>query len=183
MIAVNYLKASITATALVVASASFAATMTKAEYSTSKTQISSDYKVDRAACDKNSGNERDICTEKAKAKEKVAKAELEYNYSGKASDAKRLAMVKGDTTYSVAKEMCDSKTGNDKDVCVKEAKAAHTQAKADAKMTKDISDAKKSATDDKRDAEYSVAAEKCESLTGDTKATCVIQAKTKYGKN
>ena len=92
-------------------------------------------------------------------------------------------MVKGDTTYSVAKEMCDAKTGNDKDVCVKEAKSAHTRAKADAKMTKDISDAKKSANDDKRDAEYNVANQKCESLTGDTKASCVSQAKAKYGKN
>ena len=157
--------------------------LTKPEYSAAKSQISNDYKTDRAACNKNSGNERDVCTEKAKAKEKVAKGELEYNYSGKASDAKRLAIVRGDTTYSVAKEMCDAKTGNEKSVCVKEAKAGHTKAIADAKMTKNISDAKKTATDDKRDAEYDVASQKCESLTGDAKATCVSQAKVKFGKN
>jgi len=183
MIASKYIKTSLMFSMFIAASSSFSATMTKPEYSTAKTQISTDYKTDRAACDKNSGNDRDICTEKAKAKEKVAKAELEYNYSGKARDAKRLAMVKGDTTYSVAKEMCDAKTGNDKDVCVKEAKAAHTKATVDAKMNKDISDTRKSATDDKRDAEYNVATQKCESLTGDAKAVCVTQAKTKFGKS
>ena len=182
MTASTYLKTSMMLATLLVVTTSFPATMTKPEYSAAKSQISSDYKMDRAACDKNSGNERDICTEKAKAKEKVAKAELEYNYSGKASDAKRLAIVKGDTTYSIAKEMCDAKTGNDKNVCVKEAKAAHTKATADAKMNKNISDARKSAADDKRDAEYNVATEKCASLTSDAKATCLSQAKVKFGK-
>ena len=43
-------------------------------------------------------------------------------------------------------------------------------------------DAKKSATDDNRDADYNVATEKCESLTGDAKAACMSQAKMKYGK-
>ena len=183
MIASTYFKSSIIIGSLLAASSVFSATMTKSEYSTAKTQISSDYKIDRAACKKNSGNERDICTEKAKAKEKVAKAELEYNYSGKASDSRRLAIVRGDTSYAVAKEMCDAKTGNDKDVCVKEAKATHIKAIADAKMTKTISDANKTATDDKQNAEYNVATQKCESLTGDTKAACVTQAKVKFGKN
>ena len=183
MTASNYFKTSLMFCMFAVASSSFSATMAKTEYSAAKTQISRDYKTDRAACDKNTGNERDICIEKAKAKEKVAKAELEYSYTGKASDGKRLAIVKGDTTYAVAKEMCEAKTGNDKNVCVKEAKAAHTKATADAKMNKEISDAKKSATDDKRDAEYNVATEKCQSLTGDAKAACVSQAKVKYGKS
>ena len=183
MIASKYFKTPIFIGSLLAASLVFSATMAKPEYSAAKSQISSDYKTDRAACGKNSGNERDVCIERAKAKEKVAKAELEYKYTGKASDAKRLAIVRGDTTYAVAKEMCDAKTGNDKSVCVKEAKASHTRAIADAKMTKNISDARKSATDDKQDAEYSVATQKCESLTGDTKAACVSQAKVKFGKN
>ena len=94
MTASTYLKISTSAVMLLAASASFAATMTKPEYSAAKMQISSDYKTDRAACDKNSGNERDICTEKAKAREKVAKAELEYNYSGKTSDAKAAVLLR-----------------------------------------------------------------------------------------
>ena len=136
--------------------------MSKADYKAGKDRISATYKSDKAACDSLSGNAKDVCVEEAKAKEKVAKAELEYSYTGKASDQNKLAKAKAEGAYAVAKEKCDDKAGNDKDVCVKEAKAAETQALADAKMNKEVHAAKTEAADDKRDAEYKVAAEKCE---------------------
>ena len=40
----------------------------------------------KAAGDKLSGNEKDVCVERAKGKESVAKSELEYSYTGKESD-------------------------------------------------------------------------------------------------
>jgi hypothetical protein len=83
----------------------------------------------------------------------------------------------------VAKEKCDDKAGNDKDFCVKEAKAVETRALADAKMGKQIGEAKKEASEDKRDADYKVALEKCDALAGDAKASCIAAAKAKYGKN
>jgi hypothetical protein len=70
---------------------------------------------------------------------------------------------------AVAKERCDDSAGNVKDVCVKEAKAAHVSAKADAKAQEKIVDAHKDAAVDKRDAEYAVAKEKCDALSGNTK--------------
>jgi hypothetical protein len=84
--------------------------------------------------------------------------------------------------------------GNDKDVCVKEAKAQYTKAKADAKVDrvasdtsqnamKKTADARKDAAEDKRDAEYKVAVEKCDSLAGAAKDTCVRDAKARYGKS
>lgn len=130
----TYLKTSLIVVGLMAASSSFSGTMVKPEYLAAKSQIHSDYETERASCNKTSGNEREICTEKAKAKEKVGKAELEFNFSGKASDARRLAVVKADTTYSVAKEICDDKTGGAEDACEKEAKAVHVKALADAKM-------------------------------------------------
>ena len=60
-----------------VATGSFAATMTKSDYSVSKDRISADYKVDKAVCAKSTANAKDICMEQAKGKEKVARAELE----------------------------------------------------------------------------------------------------------
>ena len=36
--------------------------------------------------------------------------------------------------------------------------------------------------DAKRDADYKVAAEKCDAATGDAKASCMAAAKAKYGK-
>ena len=68
-------------------------------------------------------------------------------------------------------------------MCVKEAKAVEVKALADAKMGKQIGEAKKDAAQDKRDADYKVAAEKCESLAGDAKTSCMAAAKAKFGKS
>ena len=164
------------------ASSAFAVTMTRAEYGTTKDRVSADYKADKSACATMSGNQKDICQEQAKGKEKVARAELEYNYTGKMSDSNKIAVVKADATYAVAKEMCDDKAGNVKDVCVAEAKAAHTKALANAKMVKKVGDAKTDAADDKRDADYKVANEKCDSLAGDAKSACISAAKQRFNK-
>jgi hypothetical protein len=122
--------------ALFAGSTVMAASMSHAEYAAKKDQISAEYKADKAACDKLDGNGKDVCVEKAKGKEKVAKAELEFNYTGKQADSAKIAVAKADADYDVAKEMCDDKKGNDKDLCVKDAKAAHAKAIADAKSSK-----------------------------------------------
>lgn len=122
--------------ALFAGSATFAAAMSHAEYAAKKDQISAEFKADKAACDKLEGNNKDVCVEKAKGKEKVAKAELEFNYTGKQADSAKIAVAKADANYDVAKEMCDDKKGNDKDLCVKDAKAMHAKAIAEAKAGK-----------------------------------------------
>ena len=176
-------KSSLMAALVCLSGGAFAAGMSHADYSAKKDQISADYKADKAACDKLTGNQKDVCVEKAKGKESVAKAELEYAYTGKDSDAVNVAEKKADANYAVAKEMCDDKKGNDKDVCVEQAKATHTKAMADAKLNKKVGAAEKDATQDKRDADYKLAAEKCDSLNGDAKAACIKDAKARYGKS
>ena len=177
------LKASLVVAALLSFSVAQAATISKAEYKADKTRISADYKADKAACAALAANAKDICVEEAKAKEKVARAELEYSYSGKAADQTKVLVAKAKSAYAVAKEKCDDQAGNAKDVCVKEAKAVEVKALADAKMGKKIGEAKKEASDDKIDANYKVALEKCDALAGDAKTSCVATAKAKFGKN
>lgn len=160
-----------------------AAPMTKGEFDVAKTRIGTDYKTDKAACDHLAKNAKDICIEEAKGKEKVAYAELDFLFSGKPADQTKVLVAKAEAAYAVAKERCDDKAGNDRDVCLKEAKSAQTHALADAKLGKVIGEARKDAASDKRDAEYKVAAEKCESLAGEAKTTCMSAAKSKYGKN
>lgn len=176
-------KTSLIVAALLSFSAAHAATPTKAEYKAEKTRISADYKVDKNACDTLKDNAKDVCVQEAKAKESVARAELEYSYTGKASDQTKLLQAKAKSAYAVAKEKCDDQEGNAKDVCVKEAKAVETKALADAKMGKQIVEAKKEAAEDKSDANYKVAIEKCDAMTGDAKTSCVAAAKTKFSKN
>jgi hypothetical protein len=183
MTTLQHCKSALAIAALFAASGAYAATMNDADYKAGKDRISADFKADKAACDSFSGNAKDICVEQAKGKENVAKAELEAGYSGKATDQAKVAVVKADANYAVAKEMCDDKGGNAKDVCVSEAKATHTKELADAKLTKKVGEAKTDAAQDKRDADYKVAAEKCESLAGDAKASCISAAKQRFKKS
>lgn len=160
-----------------------AAPMTKDDYKATKTRIEAEYKSDRAACASMSDNRKDVCIEEAKAKEKVARAELESSYSAKPSDQNKVLVVKAETAYAVAKEKCDDLSGNAKDVCVKEAKAIEVKALADAKMGKEMAEIRQDTSQEKRDADYKVALEKCDALTAMAKTTCISDAKTKFGKN
>ena len=151
------------------------------------------YKSDKAACDALNGNAKDICVEEAKGKEKVAKADADaaYQNTPKAREAARTA--RADAAYEVAKEKCDDLAGNPKDVCIKEAKAAQVRAVADAKVDRVAAEeqrtgasktaaVKQEAAEDKRDADFKVAAEKCDTLSGAAKDTCVRNARARYGK-
>jgi hypothetical protein len=64
---------------------------------------------------------------------------------------------------------------------MKVAKAELTRAKADAKANRKTVEARQDAAKDKREADYKVAAEKCDALNGDAKSACVRDAKAKYG--
>lgn len=182
MTLLRHCKTGVAIAAMMAASGAFAAAGNKTDYNAAKDRISAEYKADKAACDKLSGNQKDVCDERAKGKEKVAKAEAEYNYTGKASDANKVAIAKADADYAVAKQMCDEKGADAKDVCVAEAKAVHKKALADAKLSKKVGEARKDSAEDKRDADYKVATEKCDSLAGDAKAACVSAAKSRFGK-
>ncbi len=176
------LKATLVAAALLALPLAQAANLSKADYQAGKTRISADFKSDKAACASRADNAKDICVEEAKAREKVARAELEYGYSAKPADQTKVMVAKAESTYAVAKEKCDDMAGNVKDVCVKEAKAAETKALADARVSKQVGEATKDAGDDKRNADYSVATEKCDALAGAAKTDCNAAAKVKFGK-
>lgn len=159
-----------------------AAGTSKADYNAAKNEAEADYKVMRAKCDSISGNAKDVCVEEAKATEKKATADAEaaYKNTGNARRDARVAAAEAD--YAVAKARCSAKAGNDKEVCIQEANAAETKAKADAKASAKVRQARKDAAEEKRDADYKVAVEKCDALSGATKDQCVSHAKAQYGK-
>lgn len=159
-----------------------AASMAEADFKAAKIRISSEYKAQKTACGSLAGNANDICEQEAKGNEKVALAELEYNYTGKPADHNKLVTARAEAAYEVAKEKCDDMAGNAKDVCVKEAKAVEAKALADAKLDKKVGEARSDASQAKTDADYKVAAEKCDALAGDAKAGCLTAAKARFGK-
>ncbi len=92
----------------------------------------------------------------------------------------KATVAQADADYKAAKENCKARQGNDKDVCMKEAKAAHVKMTADAKAKRKSAAAMADARDDKNDANYKVAKEKCDAMSGDPKDACVRDAKMKY---
>ncbi len=160
-----------------------AANIDKATYNTGKTRIEGEFKAGKTACAAMAGNAKDICMEEAKGKERVARAELEHSFTGKAADGTKVLVARAESTYAIAKERCDDLAGNAKDVCLREAKAAETRGLAEAKLGKQVGEARKNAAQDINDANYRVAIEKCDALSGDPKTSCVASAKVKFGKN
>ncbi len=182
-----------------------AQTMSKDQYGTHKAEIAAEFKTGKGGCDSLSANAKDICMAEIKGKEKVAKADLEARYKPSSKNTYDLSVARADADYAVAKEKCDDRSGNVKDVCIKEAKSAQTAAKADAKAQMKTTganavaneksakarqnasekkvDARKDASADKRDAEYAVAKEKCDAFAGGAKDKCMADAKAHYGKS
>jgi hypothetical protein len=178
--------------ALSCAWATGASAMTKEEYKAANDRIGADYKTQKARCDGMKGNAKDVCVSEAKGTEKVAKAELEAQFKPTDKSPSKVMEAKADAAYDIAKEKCDDLAGNTKDVCVKDAKAAHTSALGSAKVseantkasndkTAKIAEARQDATADTRKAEYAAAKERCDALAGNAKDSCVTDAKTKYG--
>jgi hypothetical protein len=176
------LNAPLVVAAMLALPAAQADTMTQTHYNAGKTRIGADYKANKAACATLAGNANDICVEQAKATAKIALAELEYGYTGKPADHNKVLVTRAEAAYAVAKERCDDKAGNVKDICVEEAKAVETKALADARMGKQIGEAEKDAIQARRDADYRVAVEKCDTLSGDAKSGCLATAKANFGK-
>lgn len=158
-------------------------TVSKADYEAGKTRIKAEYQVNEEHCASLAGNARAVCAEEAKATERVARTELDYDYSGTRSDHRKALVAKAETRYAVAKERCGDRSGTARDVCIQEAKADQSKALADIKMGKEITDAKADAAAAGRDADFKVATEKCDVLSGDAKDSCVAAARAKYGKS
>jgi hypothetical protein len=174
--------------------------MTKPEFKAEKEKISAKYKDEKAACKAMTANAKDVCMEEAKGHEKVAKAELDAQYKPSPRNDNDVRLAKAKAAYNVEKEKCDDRTGNDKDVCKKEAKAHFVAAKGSAKVadakektaaadtgtvqpSSKVADAKREAASDNKDAAYATAKEKCDAMTGDAKANCIKAAKARYGQS
>jgi len=153
----------------------------KTAYENAKASAKSTYEAASKQCDAMNGNAKDICVAEAKAARTKTEEDAEATYKGTPKARAHAIDEIAEANYKAAKERCDDRKGNDKDVCIKVAKAELTKAKADAKVTRVSNDAKIDAAKDKREAEYNVAAQKCDALTGDAKGACVKDAKAKYG--
>lgn len=89
-----------------------------------------------------------------------------------------------ESEYKLAKEKCDAMSGNQKDICVAEAKAKEKVAKAenDAKHAKDPSKEQAKVQRVRADAQYDVAKQRCEELKANEKDVCMKEAQVQRDK-
>jgi hypothetical protein len=161
--------------------AASAANITPAAYDSARKDLQATYKAEREACNQMSGNAKDVCEDTVEGKEKVAMAHLQYLRSGDAKDRMKVTEARYEARYEVAKEMCDDQAGNAKDVCVAQAKASHEKAKAEAKASKQVAEARNDAADAKDKADYKVASERCDAMSGNAKDSCMASARARFG--
>lgn len=153
----------------------------KTAYNAAKDLAKAEYTTARARCDAIAGNPQEVCIAEAKAARVKAEqdASAQYKNTLRAFTAARSRIA--EANYDVDQARCAAQTGNDKDVCIKQAKATRVAAIADAKADKKVIEARNNAREDKRIAEYKVASEKCDALAGSAKGTCVEAAKSQFG--
>ena len=189
---------------LMFSATAMAQTMSAGDYQMGKTKIKTEYSADKKACASMAGNANDICVAQAKGKANIALTELSDSFKPTRKTHYNVQVAKAESAYDVAKEQCDDLSGNLKDVCVTEAKAAKVTAKADANVqlktaavtakvneksatAQSAASAEKAAirsdaSADKRAAQYKVEKEKCDVLAGSAQDSCLTHAKTNFGK-
>lgn len=142
---------------------------TRADYNAAKARADADYNASSRRCKDFSGNDRDVCMEKAKANLTKARAEAKAKFegTGEAKLEAREDIIEAE--FEVAKERCDSLAGDAKDVCVAEAKAVY--AKEEAALE---------AREKAMEADHKVAKERCNTLAGDARKSCLKQANIKF---
>jgi hypothetical protein len=152
----------------------------KTAYQQARDAAETNFKNARAKCDSIAGNPHDLCVAEAKAARVQAEEEANAAYENTLAAYTRARERIADANYERDKTRCDGLTGNDKDVCVAQAKATLIAARADAKADKKSIEARNQAREDKQKAAYRVALEKCDAFAGAAKDQCVAQAKATY---
>ena len=187
------LLALLAAAGLCLAGGATAATGSKEARDQANKAAEAQYKTDKARCDGLSGNAKDICMEEAKGKEKVAKAEADGGLRGHAEGA-RIRAHGARRRHVRSRQGKMRRSGGQCQGRLREGsegRARQGQGRREgrprgyrhaANRRNKTAEARKEAAEDKRDAEYKVAVEKCDSLAGAAKDACVRDAKARFGK-
>jgi hypothetical protein len=158
-----------------------AATVSAQEYRAAKGRIEAEYRDSVSACGRLAESIRHVCREEAAGKRKVARAELEFNRTGSPADADRLVTAKADAAYALAVEKCEDRLAADQPACRRDALALQRRSFADAKAQRKSTEERRDLAEERRNAAYNLAKERCEALSGDARASCLAAARARLG--
>ena len=150
------------------------------------------YRLQWESCRKLQDRERDICKVEARGRFQVAKAEIKERFKRSPANQDRVKAAKADAAYRLALAKCGDLRGNAKDVCKADAKATSVAARGEVRLSRASVDRgiysrqaireRKDVREDNADARYAAEKERCDTLAGGAKASCVDEAKKKFGK-
>lgn len=149
----------------------------KAVYEQARSTAKAEYDAARQQCKSLAGNAKDVCVAEAKLARTRAEAQAEAIYKATPEARREAADDAADAQYELARERCDDKGGNARDVCMKDARAAYEGAKADARADEAAAEARQDAAKDKRAAMREAQAERCDTLAGEAKDACLARAR------
>ncbi len=154
----------------------------KLAYQQARDMAAATYKNARAQCDAVTGNPKDVCVAEAKAARVRSEEEARAQYEDTLKAYTKARLRIADANYDRDKARCAGLAGNEKDVCTAQAKATLVAARADAKADQKTIEARNEARDDKLDAAWKVAMERCDAFAGAARDQCVSNAKVQFGK-
>lgn len=154
----------------------------KTAYNLARDTAATTYKHARAACDTITGNPKDVCVAQAKAARVRTEEEANAYYLNTLKAFTQSRMRIASANFERDKTRCKAFNGNEKDVCLSQAKATLISVQADARADSKTIEARADARADKETAAYKVALEKCDAFAGAVKDNCVSTAKIQFGK-
>jgi hypothetical protein len=140
------------------------------------------YDAAKARCDTMAGVPHEICVADARAARVRIEEEATAAHKNTLAAYTQARMRIATAFHERDKTRCGALVGNDREVCLAQAKATLVALQADARADRKAIEARLDANDVKIEAEYRVALQKCDAFAGAVKDECVSTARTAYGK-
>jgi len=166
--------------------------LTRDDVKAQKVRIEEQYDQAQARCRRVQGHARELCNEQARGERDVQQAELQLQAEPTGDNDQKLRIARAEAAYSLALVRCKDLGGQARDVCRQDAKMVFSDAKAEAKLQREVSDQQLRAAVTVRDrttqqekvadAEFNAARERCEMLPGEGRANCLLDAKKRFGR-
>lgn len=166
--------------------------LTRDDVKAQKVRIEEQYDHAQARCKRVEGEARELCNERARGDRDIQQAELQMRAEPSADNDEKVRLAKAEAAYSLAMVKCKSFDGQARTVCRKDATTTFEEAKADAKLQKEVVAQelrseitvrdRSAAAERAAEAQFNAARERCEMLPGEGRVNCLVDLKKRFGR-
>jgi hypothetical protein len=166
--------------------------MSKDEIKANLVRIEEQYDHAQTRCRRVQGHARELCNEHARGERDIEVAELELRAHPTADNDQKLRVARAEAAYSTSLVKCKDMDGQARVVCRDDARRTFNDAKAEAKLQREVADQTLRADNSVRErtaeaervaqAQFNAARERCEMLPGEGRAACIADAKKRFGR-